>query len=112
MLPNPVLAQAAGGGDIVSMLIPFAAVAAIMYFLIIRPQRTQMKRREAMLGAIRRNDTVVTGGGIVGKVTKVVDETEVELEISKDVRIRVMRALIADVRSKNEPVAAKETEKK
>ena len=73
-----------------------------MYFLIIRPQRQQAKQREAMLAAIRRNDTIVTGGGVVGKVTKVVDDNEVEVEIAKDTKVRVMRAMIADVRTKGE----------
>ena len=76
-----------------------------MGFLVIRPQRTAMKQREAMIAAVRRNDTVVTGGGIVGKVTKVLDEEkEVEVEIAPNVKVRVLRSTIADVRVKGEPV--------
>ncbi|MEQ8826149.1 MAG: preprotein translocase subunit YajC, partial [Parvibaculum sp.] len=75
----------------------------IMYFLIIRPQRQQMKAREAMLAAIRRNDTIVTGGGVVGKVTKVIDDHELEVEIAKDTKVRVRRSLVAEVRVKGEP---------
>ena len=73
------------------MLLPFALIFVIMYFLILRPQRQQAKRREDMLKAIRRGDTVVTNGGIVGKVTKVVDDHEVELQIAEGVRVRAMR---------------------
>ena len=108
MWVTPAYAQFAGGGgagDIVSMLLPFILIFVIMYFLILRPQRQQMKRREEMLKAIRRGDTVVTNGGIVGKVTKVVDDTEVELQIAEGVKVRAMRSLIADVRTKAEPVA-------
>jgi preprotein translocase subunit YajC len=96
----------AGGADILtSMLLPFALIFIIMYFLILRPQRQQTKRREDMLKAIRRGDTVVTNGGVVGKVTKVVDDNEVELQIAEGVRVRQMRSLIAEVRAKAEPVA-------
>ena len=72
MLITPAFAQAAGSSDTNSMLmslLPFALIFVIMYFLVIRPQRNSMKQREAMIAAVRRNDTVVTGGGIVGKVT-------------------------------------------
>jgi preprotein translocase subunit YajC len=106
MWVTPAYAQTAGGGgEIVQMLLPFALIFVIMYFLILRPQRQTAKRREEMLKAIRRGDTVVTNGGIVGKVTKVVDDSEVELQISEGVRVRAMRNLIAEVRTKAEPVA-------
>ena len=94
-----------GGGDIMQMLLPFVLIFVIMYFLILRPQRQQAKRREEMLKAIRRGDTVITNGGIVGKVTKVVDDSEVELQIAEGVKVRAMRSLIAEVRDKAEPVA-------
>ncbi len=74
--------------------------------LILRPQRQQLKRREEMLKAIRRGDTVVTNGGIIGKVTKVVDDNEVELQIADGVKVRAMRSLVAEVRTKGEPVAS------
>jgi preprotein translocase subunit YajC len=107
MWVTPAYAQSIGGGGagIVEMLLPFALIFVIMYFLILRPQRQQTKRREEMLKAIRRGDTVVTNGGIVGKVTKVVDDSEVELQIAEGVKVRAMRGLIAEVRSKAEPVA-------
>jgi preprotein translocase subunit YajC len=104
---TPAYAQTAGGGatGMIELLLPFALIFVIMYFLILRPQRQQAKRREEMLKAIRRGDTVVTNGGIVGKVTKVVDDTEVELQIAEGVKVRAMRGLIAEVRTKAEPVA-------
>ena len=107
MFVSPAFAQTGlgGGAGIVEMLLPFVLIFIIMYFLILRPQRQQAKRREEMLKAIRRGDTVITNGGIVGKVTKVVDDSEVELQIAEGVRVRAMRSLIAEVRAKAEPVA-------
>ncbi len=107
MFVTPAYAQALGGGGagIVEMLLPFVLIFVIMYFLILRPQKQQAKRREEMLKAIRRGDTVVTNGGILGKVTKVVDDNEVELQIADGVKVRAVRALIAEVRAKGEPVA-------
>jgi preprotein translocase subunit YajC len=76
----------------------------VFYFLIFRPQRQQMKKREEILKNIRRGDQIVLGGGIVGKVTKVVDDGELEAEIADGVRVRVVRANISEVRVKSEPV--------
>ncbi|WP_246703773.1 preprotein translocase subunit YajC [Rhizobium sp. SEMIA 4085] len=78
----------------------------VWYFLLIRPQRAQAKKRAETLSAIRRGDQVVTAGGLVGKVTKVVDDKELEVEIADGVRVRVVRSGIADVRVKGEPVKA------
>ena len=99
-------APAGGGSDILISVLPFVAVFAIMYFLIIRPQRSSLKKREEMLKNIRRGDTVVTGGGIVAKVTKVLDNGELEVQISEQVRVRVMQAMVSEVRVKGEPQAA------
>ncbi|MEX3009197.1 preprotein translocase subunit YajC [Hoeflea sp. TYP-13] len=112
MFVTPAYAQAAGGGggDILVSIMPFILIFVIMYFLIIRPQRQQQKKRQEMLGNIRRGDQVVTGGGITGKVTKVVDDNEVEVEIAEGLKVRVMRAMLADVKVKGEPV--KETAQK
>ena len=105
MLVTPAYAQAAGGGaEIVMSILPFILIFVIMYFLIIRPQRQQVKKREEMLKAIRRGDQIVTGGGILAKVTKVIDDTELEAEIAEGTKVRVARALIAEVRVKGEPV--------
>ena len=108
MWVTPAYAQSlvgGGSGEIMQMLLPFVLIFIIMYFLILRPQRQQQKRREDMLKAIRRGDTVVTNGGILGKVTKVVDDNEVDLQIADGVRVRALRSLIAEVRTKGEPVA-------
>jgi len=111
MLISPAYAQTAGGGGagILELILPFALIFIIMYFLILRPQRQQAKRREEMLKAVRRGDTVVTNGGIIGKVTKVVDDHEVELQIAEGVKVRAARGLIAEVRTKAEPVAGATT---
>ncbi|EJF90704.1 preprotein translocase subunit YajC [Bartonella tamiae] len=114
MFISSAYAQAAGGasGEMSSLMTfaPFVLIFVIMYFLIIRPQRSQMKRRQEMLNAVRRGDTVVTGGGILGKVTKVNDDNgEVEVEIANDTRIRVLRSTLTDVRVKGEPVTETKT---
>ena len=98
----------AGGlfGSGMEMFVLFVPLMVVWYFLLIRPQNAQRKRREETLKNIRRGDQVVTGGGIVGKVTKVVDDNELEVEIADGVKIRVVRTHIADVRVKGEPVKA------
>ena len=83
---------------------PVAMIGAIMYFLVLRPQQRAARERADLLKNIRRGDTVVTSGGIIGKVTKVVDDTELEVEIAANVRVRVARAMVSDVRAKGEPV--------
>jgi preprotein translocase subunit YajC len=91
------------GLDIVILFLPMIVV---FYFLIFRPQRQQAKKREAILHGIKRGDQVVLGGGLVGKVTKVIDDAELEAEIAEGVKVRVVRSLISEVRVKGEPVAA------
>ncbi|MCO6385673.1 MAG: preprotein translocase subunit YajC [Aliihoeflea sp.] len=112
MFVTPAYAQAAGGApDIFVSILPFLLIFVIMYFLIIRPQRTQMKKRTEMLAAIRRGDTVVTGGGLIGKVTKVIDDNELEIDLGNGVKVTSLRAMIADVRVKGEPVANQNAKK-
>ncbi|MEQ8657742.1 MAG: preprotein translocase subunit YajC [Hyphomicrobiales bacterium] len=111
MFVTPAYAQAAGaagGGSLVMTFLPFIFIFVIMWFLIIRPQRQQMKRHKEMIANVRRNDTIVTSGGIIGKVTKVLDDeaNEIEVQVSDGVKIRVVRSMIQDVRAKAEPVAA------
>jgi preprotein translocase subunit YajC len=106
MLITPAYAQAAAGGDTNSMLmslLPFALIFVIMYFLILRPQQKKVKDHSELVKNIRRGDTVVTTGGLVGKVTKVVDDDQIEFEISDGVRVRQMRQMISGVRAKGEP---------
>ena len=83
---------------------PFIAIFAIMYFLILRPQQRRAKEQKALVQGARRGDVVVTSGGLIGKITKSVDDNEVELEIAPNVRARLARSGIADVRTKGEPV--------
>ena len=108
MFVTPAYAQSAGAGgggaELLVSILPFVAIFAIMWFLIIRPQRQQAAKRAEMLSNIRRNDNIVTGGGVMGKVTKVVDDNEVEVQIAPNVKVRVLRSMIADVRVKGEPV--------
>ena len=98
MFITPAFAQAAGAGDTNNMLmslLPFALIFIIMYFLILRPQQKKAKEHNELVKNIRRGDTVITTGGLVGKVTKVVDDDQIEFEISDGVRVRQMRQMIS-----------------
>ena len=105
---TPAYAQAAAGGgggaDIILQMAPFGIVLVIMYFLILRPQQKRAKDQQELVSNVRRGDIVVTTGGLIGKVTKSVDEQEVEVEIAPNVRVRIARQMISDVRVKGEPV--------
>ena len=113
MFITPAFAQTGAGGapDIFVSILPFVLIFVIMYFLIIRPQRTQMKKRAEMLAAIRRGDSVVTGGGLLGKVTKVIDDNELEIDLGGGMKVTAIRGTIADVRVKGEPVANQNAKK-
>ena len=110
MFVTPAYAQAAGGApgggfnDILIQLMPILLLVVIFWFLIFRPQQKRLKAQQAMLAAIKRGDTVVTTGGIVGKVTKAVDGEDLEVEIATGVKVKLVRGMVADVRSKGEPV--------
>jgi preprotein translocase subunit YajC len=75
-----------------------------MYFLILRPQQRRVKQHQEMVKNVRRGDTVITSGGIVGKVTKVLDDEQIEIDIADGVRVRQMRSMVSEVRAKGEPV--------
>jgi preprotein translocase subunit YajC len=75
-----------------------------MYFLVLRPQQKRARQHSEMVKNVRRGDTVITNGGLIGKVTKVIDDDQIEIEIADDVRIRQMRQMVTDVRAKGEPV--------
>jgi preprotein translocase subunit YajC len=111
MFISPAFAQgslfgggAGGEGGMLMSLLPFALIFVIMYFLILRPQQKRVKQHQEMVKNVRRGDTVVTNGGLIGKVTKVIDDDQIEIEIADDVRIRQMRTMVSDVRAKGEPV--------
>ena len=104
MFATPAYAQAAGGGaSAVAQMMPLILIFAIMYFLLIRPQQKKAKQHAAMVSAIRRGDQVITQGGLFGKVTKVKDDNEIEVEIASGVKVRVVQSTIANVVSKTEP---------
>ena len=109
MCISPAYAQGMPGsltdmlGSPLFMMIP---IFLIMYMLILRPQQKRQKQHQEMLKNIRRGDTVITSGGLVGKITKKIDDdaTEIEIEIADGLRVRQLRSMIADVRVKGEPV--------
>jgi preprotein translocase subunit YajC len=107
MFVSPAFAQAVGGGafDYVSLL-PLVLIFVVFYFLLIRPQQTKLKQHRAMIEAIRRGDVITTGGGMIGKVTRILDDGTLQLEIADNVRVRVVRATVAEVRAKAEPADA------
>jgi preprotein translocase subunit YajC len=93
-----------GAGDLLIQFAPILLLVVIFWLLIFRPQQKRMKAQQAMLSAITRGDTVVTTGGIVGKVTKAVDGEDLEVEIAQGTRVKIVRGMISDVRSKSTPV--------
>lgn len=102
MFVTPAYAQDAAGGAFVSFL-PLILIFLIMWFLLIRPQQKKIKEHKAMVEALRRGDQVLTQGGIIGKITRVKEDGELEIEIAKDVKVRVLRQTVASVISKTEP---------
>jgi preprotein translocase subunit YajC len=105
MFIEPALAQtttAPGGGNILLQLMPFILIFAIMYFLIIRPQQKRLKAHREMVANVKRGDTVVTAGGLVGKVVSVVDDDEIRVDIADGVRVSVVRNTLSEVRPKGE----------
>jgi preprotein translocase subunit YajC len=106
---TPAYAQAAGSpgmGDFVGMILPLVMIMAVFYFLLIRPQQRKMKVHQELLKKVGKGDTVVTQGGLIGKVVKVVDDTELQVEVGENVKVRILRSGISDVRAKGEPVKA------
>jgi preprotein translocase subunit YajC len=99
-------APAAGGADILVQMLPFILIFIIMYFLLIRPQQKRVKAHQDMVKNVRRGDTVVLNSGMIGKVTKVIDDNEAEVEIADNVKVKVIKTMIADVRNKTEPAPA------
>ncbi len=113
MFVTPAFAQAAGAAapagaldpsGIILQLAPILILVVIFWLLIFRPQQKRAREQKAMLNAITRGDTVVTTGGIIGKVTKAVDGEDLEIEIAQGVKVKLARGMIADVRSKGTPV--------
>lgn len=106
MLISPAYAQGTGapaGLDIMQFA-PLVLIFVVFYFLLIRPQQKKAKAHRTMIGAVKRGDQIVTSGGIIGKVTKVLDEQKVQVEIAPNVKVDIVRATIADVLARSEPV--------
>jgi preprotein translocase subunit YajC len=113
MLISPAYAQGTGLFDQSALVqfLPLVLIFVVFYFLLIRPQQKKAKDQRAMLDALRRGDRVVTGGGILGTVSKVVSPEEVEIDIAAGVRVRVVRSTITSVLAKPDPAAAREAAK-
>ncbi len=106
MFVTPAYAQAAGGDPMggFGSFIPLILIFVIFYFFLIRPQQKRAKEHREMLGNLRRGDQVVTQGGVIGKIVKVKDDDEVEVEVAEGVKVRVVKTTIASVISRTEPV--------
>ena len=115
MLISTAYAQAPGGSmfDQTAMVqfLPLVLIFVVFYFLLIRPQQKKQKDHRSMLDTLRRGDRIVTGGGIVGTVSKVVSPEEVEVDIAQGVRVRIVRSTISSVLAKPDPAAAREAAK-
>jgi len=109
MFISPAYAQAFGGNTdtLFNFFVPMLLLAAVWYFLVLRPQQQKANQQKAMLSALRRGDRVVTGGGFVGTVAKVMSDDEIMVDLAEGVRVRVIRSTISTVLTKTEPVAAK-----
>ena len=104
MFVSPAYAQFAGeGGSSLVSLLPLVLIFVVFYFLLIRPQQKKMKAHRMLVEAVRRGDRVVTAGGLIGTVSKVISDTELQVEVADGVRVRVVRSTISDVISKTEP---------
>ena len=106
-MPGSLYAQAAPGAfDMLnSLIVPTMLIIGIMYFLMIRPQQKRLKDHRDMVAGIRRGDTIVTSGGIIGKVTKV-EEQELQVEIADGVKVKLLRSTVSEVRGKDEVAPA------
>ncbi|MEP3226044.1 MAG: preprotein translocase subunit YajC [Parasphingorhabdus sp.] len=104
LLMTAQAASGGAGGFLVSIM-PLVLIFAVFYFLLIRPQQKKMKEHQTKIGAVEKNDQVVTGGGLVGKAMKVDDEY-VEIEIAKGVRVKAVKATLSDVTPRGSGKAA------
>jgi preprotein translocase subunit YajC len=112
MFISPAYAQGLGGNaDAMVQILPIVLIIVVMYFLLMRPQQQKAKQLREMLAALRRGDRVVTGGGIIGTIAKVVNDEEVLVDIADGMRVRIVRSTITSVLAKTEPVKADKAEK-
>jgi preprotein translocase subunit YajC len=114
MFATPAYAQAAGaaggGSNIWIQILPLVAMVVLFYFLLIRPQQTAAKKHREMVMGVKRGDTVVMSNGMIGKVVRV-EDAEVGVEIAQGVTVKVVKSMIADIRSKGTPAAANDVVK-
>ena len=108
MFVSQAFAQGAGGtgGELLQMIVPLILIMAVFWFLLIRPQQKKAKEHLELIQSIRRGDVVTTAGGMIGKVARVVDDNEILLEVADNVRMRVQKQAISEVRARGEPVSA------
>jgi preprotein translocase subunit YajC len=114
MFITPAFAQTGaspGAGELLNMMLPLLAILVIFYFLLIRPQQRKMRDHQQLVKNVRRGDSIVTSGGLVGKVSKVIDDNEVLVDLADNVQVRLMKHAISEVRSKGEPVKQAEPAK-
>ena len=105
MFISQAWAQGAGGGnDFLVQLFPLVLIFIVFYFLLIRPQQSKMKAQREMLAGVKRGDRVVTGGGIIGLVTKVIGDNELQVELAEGVRVRIIKQTITDILTRGESV--------
>jgi preprotein translocase subunit YajC len=104
MLISPAWAQGVGGGfGGIESLLPLVLIFVVFYFLLIRPQQKKAKAHRELLAALRRGDRIVTTGGLIGQITRVLGDNELQVEIADGVRVRVLRGMVADVMARTEP---------
>jgi preprotein translocase subunit YajC len=105
MLISEAWAQTGGGGgDFLVQLFPLILIFVVFYFLLIRPQQAKVKAQREMLSGVKRGDRVVTGGGIIGLVTKVISDNEIQVELAEGVRVRIIKQTITDIVARGESV--------
>jgi preprotein translocase subunit YajC len=107
MFMTSAYAQAAGSpgmGDLFGMVVPLVMIMVVFWFLLIRPQQRKMKEHQELLKKINRGDTVITNGGLIGRVVKIVDDSELQVEVGENVKVRILRSAVSDVRAKGEPI--------
>ena len=108
MFITEAYAQAApigpGAGDMIGFILPMIAIMGVFYFFMIRPQQQKVKEHQKLLMGVVRGDTVITTGGMIGKVIRVVDDNELLVEVGENVRVRMVRQGISELRAKGEPM--------
>ncbi len=113
MFISPAFAQGLGApsGEFFNMIAPLVLIFVVFYFLLIRPQQAKVKAQREMLSGVKRGDRVVTGGGIIGLVTKVISDSELQVELAEGVRVRIVKQTITDILTRGESVrGAKESD--